>query len=99
MDTTTLFCNVERTEFFHYNHVTGQLTILVDDGSHKGMFVRSDTKAATLARQFHNEERHGVPTNIRAYIPLKTGEFADVWMKVIDYVNNKFTQALSEVNF
>lgn len=99
MNTTTLFCNVERTDFFHYNHITGQLTILVDDGSRKGMLVRSDSDAANLARQFHNEERHGVPMQYRAYLPLKTGEFADVWMKVIDYVNNQFTQALSTVTF
>lgn len=99
MDTTTLFCNVERTEFFHYNHITGQLTILVDDGSHKGMFVRSDAKAAILARQFHREETNGVPTNMRDYIAIESGEFADVWMKVISYVNHQFTEALTTVNF
>ena len=99
MDTTTIFKNVEATEFFHYNHVTGQLTILVDDGSHKGLFVRSDTKAASLARQFHTEERHGVPSNMRQYVPLAVADYADVFVKVMDYVNNQFRQAMFTVEF
>lgn len=99
MDTTTIFKNVEATEFFHYNHVTGQLTILVDDGSHKGLFVRSDTKSAALARQFHTEEKHGVPYNLRQYIPLSVTEYADIFIKVMDYVNDQFRGAMLTVEF
>jgi hypothetical protein len=37
--------------------------------------------------------------NVRQYIPLSVGDYADIFVKVMDYVNNQFRQAMLTVEF
>ena len=46
MDTSTTFQNYERTEFYHYDHLSGVMTLLVSHGCQ-----RAFTHAAIQARQ------------------------------------------------
>ena len=36
---------------------------------------------------------------MRQYVPLAVADYADVFVKVMDYVNNQFRQAMLTVEF
>ena len=49
MDTVTIFRNYENTEFYLYDHLSGIMTMLVNDGCMKGIYTRCDSGASCRA--------------------------------------------------
>jgi len=78
----TLFKTSDGSYFF-YDHIEGVLGTIVSDGARKGLFFRTDSTAATLARQFHREEYYGVPDTERLYFPMSEAEWNDRLCRMI----------------
>ena len=94
LSTSTLFKNWAGTEFFLYNHLTGILVMVVNDGCLKGLYTRCDSKAANLARQFHRAMDYGVPQESLLYIPLTAEEFHAQFAVVTDHLHYNSMQSL-----
>ena len=90
----TLFKNLEGTEFFHYDHLAGVLTIIINDGPRKGIMVRYDSKSAQLARQFNREQEHGVPYDIRIFNHCTIEEFHHAYTFAVEAVHQGVLEAL-----
>ena len=94
LSTSTTFKNWKGTEFFHYNHLTGTMVMIVDDGCIKGLYTRCDSQAANPSRQFHRSMEHGVPPEKRIYDPCEMEEFHNHFAKVTEHLHENSTQAL-----
>jgi len=90
----TTFKNWKGTEFFHYNHLTGTMVMVVNDGCIKGLYTRCDSQAANLARQYHRSMEHGVAPEKRIYDPCNMEEFHKQFAYVTEYLHEQSTQAL-----
>jgi hypothetical protein len=91
---STLFKNWAGTEFFNYNHLTGILVMVVNDGCLKGLYTRCDSKAANLSRQFHRGMEYGVPQESQLYYPLTAEEFHEQFAIVTDHLHYNSMQSL-----
>lgn len=96
MNTSTTFKNWKETEFFHYNHLTGTLVMIVNDGCIKGMYTRCDSQAANLARQYHRCMEHGVDPTKRIYDPCTMEEFHYQFALVTEQLHYQSTDALTQ---
>jgi hypothetical protein len=94
MEATTIFRNYENTEFYLYDHLSGVMTMLIDDGCMKGLYTRCDSKSAHLARKFHKEQIEGVPYEHRLFEPLNREQFNARFCKVVDALNRNLVQTL-----
>jgi hypothetical protein len=94
LSTATTFKNWKGTEFFHYNHLTGTMVMVVNDGCIKGLYTRCDSQAANLARQYHRSMEHGVAPEKRLWDPCKMDEFHNQFALVTEYLHEQSTQAL-----
>ena len=92
--TSTLFKNWSGTEFFHYNHLTGILVMVVNDGCLKGLYTRCDSKAANLARQFHRSIQCGVPKESLLFEPITIEEFHYQFCLVTERVHENSIESL-----
>ena len=79
--------------YFHYNHLTGVLVMIVSEGCHKGVFTRCDSKAANLARVYHRELEHGVPDEFRLYNNVTVEEFVKAFDDTMDSLQISFHAA------
>jgi hypothetical protein len=98
MDTSTTFQNYERTEFYHYDHLSGVMTLLVSHGCQKGIHTRCDSGAANLARKFHREQVEGVPVEHRLFEPLERNAFTELFIEVIDGINRNLVHSIQSEN-
>jgi hypothetical protein len=94
ISTSTLFKNWAGTEFFYFNHLSGILVMVVNDGCLKGLYTRCDSKAANLARQFHRSMEYGVPQESLLYLPLTAEEFHEQFGIVTDSIHHNSMQSL-----
>lgn len=94
LSTSSLFKNWAGTEFFHYNHLTGILVMVVNDGCLKGLYTRCDSKAANLARQFHRAMDYGVPQESLLFVPTTAEEFHAQFALVTDHLHYNSMQSL-----
>lgn len=94
ISTATTFKNWKGTEFFHYNHLTGTMVMVVNDGCIKGLYTRCDSQAANLARQYHRSMDYGTPPEKRIYDPCNMEEFHNQFAYVTEYLHEQSTQAL-----
>lgn len=94
LSTSTTFKNWKGTEFFHYNHLTGTMVMVVNDGCIKGLYTRCDSQSAKLARQFHRSIEHGTPPEKRIYDPCDIKDFHIQFSVVTEYLHEQSTQAL-----
>lgn len=95
LSTATTFKNWKGTEFFHYNHLTGTLVMIVNDGCIKGMYTRCDSQSANIARQYHRCMEYGTPPEKRIYDPCTMEEFHNQFSLVTENLHNQSIQALS----
>jgi hypothetical protein len=98
MDTSTTFQNYERTEFYHYDHLSGVMTLLVSHGCQKGIHTRCDSGAANMARKFHREQVEGVPVEHRLFEPLSRADYIDRFTSVIDGINRDLIHSMESDN-
>jgi hypothetical protein len=96
LSTSTTFKNWKGTEFFHYNHLTGTLVMIVNDGCIKGMYTRCDSQAANLARQYHRSMEHGVDPTKRLHDPCTMEEFYNQFALVTEQLHYQSTEALTQ---
>ncbi len=94
LSTATTFKNWKGTEFFFYNHLTGTMVMIVNDGPIKGLYTRCDSQAANLARQYHRSMDYGTPPEKRIYDPCDMDEFHNHFALVTEYLHEQSTQAL-----
>jgi|LakMenE01Jun11ns_1017448.scaffolds.fasta_scaffold9204209_2 hypothetical protein len=78
----TFFKDNDNSNYYYYNHLTGVLIILVDNGCEKGIFTRCDSRCANIVRQYHKELLNGVPKEFRLYDDLTHSDFFDKLGKV-----------------
>lgn len=71
----TFFKSLVGSEFFRYDHQSGVMTIIVNDGCHKGLFTRCDVAASKLEHQYSIEQINGVPEHLRIYTSSDREEF------------------------
>jgi hypothetical protein len=94
LSTATTFKNWKGTEFFHYNHLTGTLVMIVNDGPIKGLYTRCDSQAANLSRQYHRSIEHGTAPEKRIYDPCDMEEFHNNFAIVTEQLHYQATDAL-----
>jgi hypothetical protein len=92
--TSTVFKNWSNTEFFHYNHLTGIMVMIVNDGCMKGIYTRCDSKASNLARQFHRSLQYGVPNEALLFEPITIEQFHEQFCIVTEAVHNNSIESL-----
>ena len=97
LSTSTLFKNWAGTEFFLYNHLSGILVMVVNDGCLKGIYTRCDSKAANLARQFHRAIDYGVPEESLLFVPTTPEEFHNQFAIVTDSIHYNSMQSLTSL--
>lgn len=83
MKASTLFKLQEGNTFFHYDHLNGSMVTIIIDGCYSGIFTRCDNNCAAMARQFHKEEYHNVPSIYRDYVAVTTEEYVDAFDKAM----------------
>jgi hypothetical protein len=93
--TSTIFQNWKGTEFFHYNHLTGTLVMVVNDGCIKGLYTRCDSQSANLARQYHRSMEYGVPAEKRLYDPCTIEEFHNQFSLVTEALHYQALDSLT----
>jgi hypothetical protein len=94
MTAKTLFRNIESTEFFHYDHLAGVLTIVINDGCRKGIMTRCDSQASALPRQFHKEFRYGVPSDLRLFESCTMEEYHLAYCSAVDTMHEVVVESL-----
>jgi hypothetical protein len=94
MTAKTLFRNIESTEYFHYDHLAGVLTIVINDGCRKGIMTRCDSQASALPRQFHKEFRYGVPSEIRLFESCSIEEYHQAYCAAVDTMHEVVVESL-----
>jgi hypothetical protein len=98
MDTVTIFRNYQDTEFYLYDHLSGVMTMLVNDGCMKGIYTRCDSGAANLSRKFHREQVEGVPVEHRLFEPLERNACSELFIEVIDGINRNLVHSFESEN-
>jgi hypothetical protein len=98
MDTVTVFRNYQNTEFYFYDHLSGVMTMLVNDGCMKGIYTRCDSGAANLSRKFHREQVEGVPVENRLFEPLERNKFSELFIEVVDGINRNLVHSFESEN-
>jgi hypothetical protein len=84
----TYFKNVEGTNFYHYNHLTGELLHIINDGCYRAVIRRNDSQAANIVRVYHREIEYLVPSEFALYADVTIDEFIKAFDKVQDSIND-----------
>ena len=84
----TYFKNVEGTNFYHYNHLTGELLHIINDGCYRAIIRRCDSQSANIVRVYHREVEYGVPSEIAIYAEVNIDEFVKAFDKVQNSIND-----------
>lgn len=79
--------------YFHYNHLTGVLVMIISEGCHKGIFTRCDANAANIARTYHKELEHGVPDEFKLYENVSVDQFVKAFDETMDSLQISFHDA------
>lgn len=93
----TTFKKWTGTELFHFDHLTGKLLIVSLEGESRGIYVRTDTNAAMLWRQFNKDMQNGVPHHLREFDPCTMGQFSEAYSRVLHDLkieSESFTQSV-----
>jgi hypothetical protein len=71
----TFFKSHDNTQFFNYDHLSGIMLTVVQDGCHQGFFKRCDKSSLVLVRQYSKEMQQGLHESVRTYHPSTEHEF------------------------
>jgi hypothetical protein len=81
----TFFKSHDSTQFFNYDHLSGIMLTIVQDGCHQGLFQRCDKNSLILVRQFSKEMTQGLDESVRTYHPSTVGEFFTMYQKTLKH--------------
>lgn len=86
----TYFKGYDTSNYYYFNHLSGVLVIVVDNGCEKGIFVRCDSQCSNIVRQYHKEVFNGVPKEYRIYDDLTKQQFNTILEKVESTISVNF---------
>lgn len=79
----TYFKSHDNTQFWNYNHLTGIMLCIVQDGCLQGLFQKCDKQSLILVRQFSNEMMRDLPEEQRTFNPSTKEEFFNLYQKTL----------------
>jgi hypothetical protein len=92
----TFFKSHDSTQYFNYDHLSGIMLTIVQDGCHQGLFQRCDKNSLILVRQFSKEMTQGLDESVRTYHPSTVGEFFTMYQKTLHNTQVSFKQLINQ---
>lgn len=92
----TLFKSHDNTQFFNYDHLSGIMLTIVQDGCHQGLFQRCDKNSLILVRQYSKEMQQGLHESVRTYHPSDVNEFFKMYQKTLHNTQVSFNQLINQ---